>query len=59
METNKLVAISTTDPSSTLKKKQNTVAYHRNREAIAAGIIDFRFIRSKVNWVDILTKAFH
>ena len=40
-----------------LKKKHNALAYHRTREAIAAGIIDFRFVRSEDNFADLLTKA--
>ena len=34
------VIVSTSLPSSTFKKKHNAVAYHRVREAIAAGIVD-------------------
>ena len=54
---NQSVIINTTNPSSTLKKKHNALAYHRTREAIAAGIIDFRFVRSEENYADLLTKA--
>jgi len=53
---NQSVVISTTTPSSTLKKRHNALAYHRVREAVAADIISFRFIRSALNWADILTK---
>ncbi len=53
---NQSVVISTTTPSSTLKKRHNAIAYHRVREAVAARIISFRFIVSELNWADILTK---
>ncbi len=53
---NPSVLISTTMPSSTVKKRHNALSYHRVREAVAAGIISFRFIRCALNWADILTK---
>ncbi len=53
---NPSMVISTTTPSSTLKKRHNAIAYHRVREAVAACIISFRFICSELNWADILTK---
>ncbi len=43
-------------PSSSLKKKHNAVAYHKCREAVAAGIVKCGFIRSEENIADILTK---
>jgi hypothetical protein len=52
----KLVIINTTMPPSQLKKKHNTVAFHRVCEAIAAGIINFFHIPSVSNFADILTK---
>ena len=48
--------LNTTLPSSMLKKKHNAIAYHRVREAIAAKILNFAHIESKVNVADILTK---
>jgi hypothetical protein len=45
---NKLVAIKTTIPSSQLKKKHNSIVYHRVGEAIAAKIINFFHIRSEI-----------
>ena len=54
---NQSVVINTSNPSSTLKKKHNALSYHRTREAIAAGVIDFRFVRSEDNFADLLTKA--
>ena len=53
---NMLVVLNTTVPSSVLKKKHNVIAYHRVREAIAAGIIWFYHIQSEDNLVDVLTK---
>jgi hypothetical protein len=53
---NASVVSSTTIPSSPLRKKHNAVAYHRVREAIAAGIIKFAKIESKDNLSDCLTK---
>lgn len=53
---NASVIISTSTPSSPLRKKHNAVAYHRVREAIAAKIIKFAKIESKHNLSDCLTK---
>jgi hypothetical protein len=53
---NMSVILNTTLPSSMLKKKHNAIAYHRVREAVAARIIDFTHIESKLNVADILTK---
>jgi hypothetical protein len=43
-------------PSSALKKKHNAIAYHRVREAVAAGIVDFHHIPTEENIADCLTK---
>jgi len=43
---NKSVVTNSTVPTSTLKKKHNSIAYHRVREAVAAG----------TNLADLLTK---
>jgi hypothetical protein len=48
--------ISTTIPSSLLKKKHNAIGYHRIREAVAAGIVSLIHVASKQNLADILTK---
>ena len=61
---NMSVVLSTTVPSSVLKKKMLALCYHRVREAIAAGIIVYQHIRSEHNKADLLTKplggtAFH
>jgi hypothetical protein len=53
---NMSVILSTTVPSSALKKKHNSVAYHRIREAVAGGLITFAHVESKDNYADILTK---
>ena len=50
------VILSTSVPSSVLKKKHCSIGYHRVREAIAAGILYFAHIPSKQNLADILTK---
>ena len=53
---NQSVVLNTTVPSSTLKKKHHGSLYHRVREAVAAGILHFFFIRSERNVADVLTK---
>ena len=44
------------NPSSQLKKKHNAIAYHKIREAVAAGIILYGWIRTHFNLSDVLTK---
>jgi hypothetical protein len=41
------VVLNTTVPSSVLKKKHNAITYHRVREAIAARIMRFAYIKKK------------
>ena len=53
---NMLVVVNTTLPSSQLKKKHNTIAYHRVCEAIAARVLKFAHIPSADNLADVLTK---
>ena len=53
---NEAVVKNTTLPSSTLKKKHNAIAYHKVREAVAAGIIWVAHDRTDLNIADILTK---
>jgi hypothetical protein len=48
--------LNTTVPSSVLKKKHNVIAYHRVKEAIAARVITFSFIKCKENLIDIMRK---
>jgi len=53
---NNAVVINTTLPSSQLKKKHQAVSYHRIREAIACGILEFHHIPSWANYADVMTK---
>lgn len=53
---NKSVVTNSTIPESTLKRKHNAIAYHRVREAVAAGVIRIAFVFSKHNNADLLTK---
>jgi hypothetical protein len=43
-------------PESTLKKKHNAIAYHRTREAQAAGIVRIAWEPGQTNLADLLTK---
>jgi len=53
---NQSVILSTTLPSSILKKKHLSCNYFRIREAIAARIIRFEYVCSARNFSDIMTK---
>jgi hypothetical protein len=53
---NQSVVINTQLPSSSLKKKHNSVAFHKCRECVAAGIIRIGHINTENNFSDILTK---
>ena len=53
---NQAVIINTQFPTSSLKKKHNAVAFHKIREAVAAGIVQTAHVRSEHNVSDILTK---
>ena len=53
---NQSVVINTSLPSSCLKKKHNAIAYHRVREAVAAGIVRIGHVPSSRNLADLLTK---
>ena len=53
---NSSVVTSATLPHSTLSKRHNILAFQRVREAIAAKIIDFRWIRSEYSLSDMLSK---
>ena len=53
---NQSVITSSTIPSSLLNKRHNALAYHRVREAIAAGILRFFHIDGKTNPADVLSK---
>jgi hypothetical protein len=50
------VVVNASRPESTLKKKHNSIAYHRVREAAAAGTIRIAKEDSKTNIADMLTK---
>jgi hypothetical protein len=53
---NQSVVINATKPESALKKKHNAIAYHRVREAQAAGYLRFAHEPGDTNLADILTK---
>ena len=53
---NKSVVTNATVPTSTLKKKQNSIAYHRVREAVAAGVLRIAKVHTTENLADLLTK---
>ena len=53
---NESVVKNTTRPESPLKKKHNSVAYHRAREACAAGVIRIAKQDGKTNIADLFTK---
>lgn len=45
------VVLQSNVPSSSIKKRHNALAYHRVREAVAAGILNFVHINSKENFL--------
>ena len=53
---NEAVTKNSIHPESTLKKKHNSIAYHRTREAVAAGTIRVTKEDGKTNLADVLTK---
>jgi hypothetical protein len=53
---NKSVVTNSTVPHSELKKRHVALAYHKTREAIAAGTIAFQQISGALNPADILSK---
>ena len=53
---NRSVVTSATLPHSTLTKRHNILAFHRDREAIAAKIMAFYWIHSAYNLCDMLSK---
>ena len=53
---NDSVVSSSTQPESTLKKRHLAIAYHRVREAVAAGIVRIAYEASSTNIADMLTK---
>ncbi len=53
---NQSIVLNATVPSSTLKKKHNSIAYHHVREAITAKIIRIAKVHGKKNLADMFTK---
>jgi hypothetical protein len=53
---NEFVVHNSSAPESVLKKKHNAIAYHRSREACAAGIVAIAKEDGETNLSDILTK---
>jgi hypothetical protein len=53
---NKSVITNATIPTSTLKKKHNSITYHRVTEAVAAGILPIAKVHTSENLADLLTK---
>jgi len=53
---NKSVVTNATVPTSTLKKKHNSIAYHRVREAVASRILRIAKVHTSENLADLLTK---
>jgi hypothetical protein len=53
---NKSVVTNSTEPSSVLKKKHNSICYHRVREAVAAQVIRIAHIPTGQNLADMFTK---
>jgi hypothetical protein len=43
-------------PESVLRKKHNSISYHKIREAVAAGYIEIHKISTTDNLADLLTK---
>ena len=53
---NRSVQTSGSQPSSPLSKKHLSIAYHKIRETVAAGIMTFAWIGTNLNLADLLTK---
>jgi hypothetical protein len=53
---NQSVVTNSTLPASTIKKKHNSICYHRVREAVAANVIRIAHIPTGQNLADMLTK---
>jgi hypothetical protein len=53
---NQAVVLSSSVPSSQIKKKHLSISYHRIRECIAASICVFYHIPTHLNLADVLTK---
>jgi hypothetical protein len=53
---NKSVVTHSTIPTSTLKKKHNSIAYHRVCEAVADGVLQIAKVDTTEKLADLLTK---
>ena len=53
---NNSVIMNVLNPASMLKKKHNSIMYHKVRESTAAGTIRFTYEPGKLNLADMLTK---
>lgn len=53
---NKSVVMNSTVPTSNLKKKHNSIVFHRVREAVAAGILRIAKVHTSENLAYLLTK---
>ena len=53
---NEAVTKNTTIPESTLKKKHNSIVYHRAHKAVVAGTIQVTKEDGKTNLANVLTK---
>src|SRR5687767_10486392 len=53
---NMAVVLNTTIPSSALKKKHQACNYHKVRESIAAGFMQYGHIRHEENMANLLTE---
>ena len=53
---NEAVTKNCSNPTSTLKKKHHLIAYHRNREAVAAGTCRITKEHTETNLSDLFTK---
>ena len=54
---NEAVTRNFSDPTSTLKKKHHSIAYHRNREAVASGTVRITKEDTVRNLSDLFTKS--
>jgi hypothetical protein len=53
---NQSVITSSTLPHSLMNKRHNALSYHRVREAVAADVLRFHYIKSEHNPADMLSK---
>jgi hypothetical protein len=53
---NKSVVVNSIQPASTLKKKHNSIAYHRVQESITVKVICLGWVNTHKNLADLLTK---